>query len=232
MTTGVTIRILCFGPVREITGFSEETLETPADLTAGGLFDLCAARFPALEALRGSVLVAVNQEFVPRTHVLKAGDEAALLPPVSGGTEPANHFSLTREPIDTRAVAALVVRPSDGAVCTFHGVTRDNSKNRRTRHLDYECYEPMALKVLTAMGEEIAARHEVRIAIQHRLGRLEIGEASVLIVVASPHRKAAFRACEEAIDTLKRRVPIWKKEYFEDGEVWVEGQWDESLRSL
>jgi molybdopterin synthase catalytic subunit len=90
----------------------------------------------------------------------------------------------------------------------------------------------MALKVMSAMGEEIAARHGVRLAVVHRLGRLEIGEASVVIVAASPHRKAAFRACEEAIDTLKQRVPIWKKEYFEDGEVWVEGQWDESLRSL
>jgi molybdopterin synthase catalytic subunit len=233
MTKDVTIRVLFFGLVKEITGCAEENLEAPEGLTAGGLYDLYTGRFPALAGLRNSVLVAVNQEFVARAHVLSAGDEAALLPPVSGGADGSeNWFGLTREPIDTRTLAARVVRGSDGAVCTFHGSTRDNTKGRRTLSLDYECYEAMALKVLTELGEEIAARHGVRIAIQHRLGALQIGEVSVVIVVASPHRKAAFRACEEAIDTLKQRVPIWKKELFEDGEVWVEGQWDESLRSL
>jgi len=118
------------------------------------------------------------------------------------------------------------------AVVVFEGVVRDNSAGRATRYLDYECYEPMAVKVMAAIGREIAAGFAIsRIGMVHRLGRLEIGEASLVIVATAPHRKAAFEAALEAIDRLKRRAPIWKKEHFADGEVWVEGEWDAALKS-
>ena len=116
---------------------------------------------------------------------------------------------------------------------TFEGVVRNNTRGRRTLHLEYECYEPMALKVMAQLGGDIAARHAVgRLALVHRLGRLEVGEASVAVVVAAPHRRAAFAAALEGINRLKKTVPIWKKEFFEDGEVWVEGEWDPSVAKL
>ena len=124
----------------------------------------------------------------------------------------------------------MILRPEDGAYVDFEGVVRNNSKGRATRYLDYQCYEAMAIRVMADIGLEIAARHSIgRVAIVHRLGRMEIGEASVSIIVTSPHRRPAFEAALEGIDRLKKTVPIWKKEYFVDGEVWVEGEWDESL---
>jgi len=126
-----------------------------------------------------------------------------------------------------------LARGSDGAVVTFEGVTRDNSGGRSTRRLEYECYVPLAIKKMREIGSELVAAFPVdRICMVHRLGRLEIGETSVAIVVTSAHRRPAFDACREAIDRLKRLVPIWKKEYFADGEVWVEGQWDASVPRL
>jgi molybdopterin synthase catalytic subunit len=137
---------------------------------------------------------------------------------------------LTRQPIDTRAVAARLLAGEDGAIITFEGVVRNHSGGRRTLYLDYECYVPLALKKMEEIGADILKRHEIRgIAIVHRLGRFAIGETSVAILVASAHRKPAYEASLEAINRLKRLVPIWKKEYFEDGEVWVEGEWESSV---
>jgi molybdopterin synthase catalytic subunit len=139
-------------------------------------------------------------------------------------------FALTRQPIDTAAVARQLLRGEDGAVVNFEGVVRNNTKGRRTEFLDYECYEPMAVKMMAEIGREIASTHAIgRIAMVHRLGRMEIGEASVAVIVTAPHRKPAFEAALEGINRLKRIVPIWKKEHFADGEVWVEGEWDESV---
>jgi molybdopterin converting factor subunit 1 len=225
----VRVRVLFFGVLKDITGRPEEEVELPAGARAGDVFARYAAAFPKLATMERSILIARNQRFAARTETLAEGDEIALLPPVSGGASE-NHFALTRAPIDTRAVAAQLVRGEDGAVVTFEGVARNNSGGRRTLWLEYECYEPMALRQIAELGESIAARPEVgRVAIVHRLGRLEIGETSVAIVVTAPHRKAAFEAAREAIDRLKRTVAIWKKEHFEDGEVWVEGEWDSSL---
>src|SRR5208283_2291985 len=193
-----------------------------------------AALFPKLRGMERSILLARNREFVRASDPVAEGDEIALLPPVSGGTANAgeNYFALTREPIDTRALTARLLRGEDGAVVTFEGVVRNNSQGRRTLWLDYECYEPMALKLMAEIGAEIARTREIgRIGIVHRLGRIEIGETSVAVVVTAPHRRPAFEAALEGIDRLKRTVPIWKKEHFEDGEVWVEGEWDESLRN-
>jgi molybdopterin synthase catalytic subunit len=143
-----------------------------------------------------------------------------------------NFFALTRSIIDSQRIARQLLRGEDGAVVVFEGVVRNNTKGRATRFLEYECYQPMALRRMEQIGTEMAASHAVgRIAIVHRLGRLEIGEASVSVIVTSPHRQAAFKAALEGINRLKREVPIWKKEYFEDGAVWVEGEWDETLRA-
>ena len=161
------------------------------------------------------------------------GDEIAFLPPVSGGSDSraaTHHFSLTREPIDSGRLARELQRPEDGAVVVFEGVVRNNTNGRSTLYLEYECYEPMALQQMIRIGNEVAGKFAIgRIGVVHRLGRLEVGEASVAVVATAPHRKAAFEAAFEAINRLKREVPIWKKEFFADGAVWVDGEWDEKL---
>lgn len=134
---------------------------------------------------------------------------------------------LTRDPIDVRAAEARLLQGCDGAIVTFQGVVRNNSRGRATLRLEYECYEQMAIRKMAEIGREIAASHAIsRIAMLHRLGTLEIGEASVVVLTAAPHRRPAFDAALEGINRLKRLVPIWKKEFFADGEVWVEGEWD------
>jgi molybdopterin synthase catalytic subunit len=173
--------------------------------------------------------------------MLSDNDEVAFLPPVSGGSEPAllvpepdgHLFGLTRLPIDARRMAELLQRPEDGAVAVFEGVVRNNTKGRPTTHLEYECYEAMALQMMGRIGREIAAQFAIgHLGMVHRLGRLEIGEASVVIVATAPHRKPAFDAAFEAINRLKKEVPVWKKEFFGDGAVWVDGEWDDKLLAL
>jgi MoaE-MoaD fusion protein len=236
----VQVRVLFFGLLRDVVGKAEDLLDVPEGATLDDVFKHYAATAPRLTELRKSIVLARNQQFSPGSTVVGNGDELAFLPPVSGGSSdylstiehPDGHFfALTRQPIDPRKIVAKILRPEDGAYVDFEGVVRNNSKGRATRYLDYECYEAMALKVITDLGLDIAAKHPVgRIAIVHRLGRMEIGEASVSVIVTSPHRRPAFEAALEGIDRLKKTVPIWKKEYFVDGEVWVEGEWDESLR--
>lgn len=224
--------------LKDIVGLSEEALELGPGARLGEVFEHYAQLHPRLREMRKSILLSRNRQFSPDSEPLSDGDEVALLPPVSGGATGYTHtverggnfFALTREPIDTPGLARHVLRGSDGAVVTFEGVARDNTKGRPVLHLDYECYEEMAIGLMAELGCRIAREHGVgRLAMVHRLGRVNIGEASVAIVAASPHRKAAFQAVSEAIDRLKRTVPIWKKETFADGEVWVEGEWDESV---
>ena len=218
------VRVLFFGILREITGVSEEAADLDAGASLENLFDHYAGRFPRMAAMRDSIVLARNQEFSAGSVALAEGDEVALLPPVSGGSGD-TLIELVRTGIDTRALVARLVRGENGAVVTFEGVTRNHSGGRATRFLEYEAYEPMALAQMQALADEIKSRWPVdRVGIVHRLGRLEIGEASVVIVVTSAHRKAAFEACHYAIDRLKKTAPIWKKEYFTDGEVWVEGE--------
>jgi molybdopterin synthase catalytic subunit len=157
---------------------------------------------------------------------------------VSGGSpytqsigDPAGHlYALTRSPIDVAALKARVLRPEDGAVVAFEGAVRNHTGGRPTLYLDYECYEAMAIRVMAELGADIASRHAIgRIALVHRLGRMEIGETSVAVVVSAPHRRPAFDAALEGINRLKKTVPIWKKEHFAGGEVWVEGEWDDTV---
>ncbi len=245
------VRVLFFGMLRDITGLDEDLAEIPSGTTVSALFGKYAGRFETLERARPSIVFARNQEFVAPETELTEQDEVAFLPPVSGGAEAVasfageesryfitaaregHFFALTRFPIDSQALVKTLQRPEDGAVIVFEGIVRNNTKGRPTQFLEYECYAPMAIRQMEQIGVEIAASHAIgRIGIVHRLGRLEIGEASVSIVTAAPHRQAAFQAAQEGINRLKREVPIWKKEYFEDGAVWVEGEWDDKLPGL
>jgi molybdopterin synthase catalytic subunit len=229
------IRVLFFGVLRDLAGLTEEYLEVPEGSTLGDVFGGYARRFPPIGNMARSIMLARNQEFGEPGMRLAEGDEVALLPPVSGGSggyleeisEEGNFFALTRAPINTRALAARVLSGSDGAVVTFEGVVRNNTAGRRTRWLEYQAYQPMAVRLMARIGAELRSQFELgHIAMVHRLGRLLIGETSVAIIVTAPHRGPALQAAQEGIDRLKRLVPIWKKEVFEDGEVWVEGEWD------
>ncbi len=230
------VKVLFFGVLKDIVGTSEDIIEVTPGATLGAVFATYAERFETLRNKRPSILFARNRDFATGETGLAENDEIAFLPPVSGGsgdrTMDENCFSLTREPIDSRRFASKLQRPEDGAVVLFEGVVRNNTKGRATLYLEYECYEPMALQQMTRIGHEIAGQFALgQLGIVHRLGRLEIGEASVAVVATAPHRKPAFEAAFEAINRLKREVPIWKKEFFADGAVWVDGEWDERLRA-
>jgi len=163
------------------------------------------------------LLYAVNREYVARDHALADGDEIALIPPVSGGS-----FRLVEGPLDVAAVLREVEDPEAGALASFVGTVRRRSRDRDVVHLEYEAFEEMAEQMLTGLGDELTERHGLcAIAIHHRLGRVEIGEASVAIAVSAPHRAAALDACREAIETLKVTIPLWKKEVYADGEEWI-----------
>ena len=228
------VRILFFGMLKELTGRGSDLLTLPEHATLGDVFIHYEETTPRLAELAASIAISINQEFARPDSRLKEGDEIAFLPPVSGGltdsesdmtVQSRHNSSIVREKIDTQAVLAKLKQPSDGGAVVFEGVVRDNTRGRRTLYLDYEAYEEMALKQMDALVEQAVRQFPIRdVAIVHRLGRLEIGETSVLIVVASAHRAAAFDASRWLIDTLKRTVPIWKKEYFEDGAVWADGE--------
>jgi len=220
------IRVMFFGMLKDVTGIASDPLNGPEPLTAGGVWELYADRFPNLGALKPHVRPALNHEFSNWDAPVSEGDELAFLPPVSGGSGGADLIRLVRDPIDVRALAEMVLAPAHGALVTFEGVVRDNTGGRPTEFLEYDCYEPMALRQMEELAADIRSKYAIgEIAMVHRLGKLAIGEASVVICVSAPHRKPAFEACSEAINRLKATVPIWKKEHFAGGEVWVEGEW-------
>ncbi|MBZ5547804.1 MAG: molybdenum cofactor biosynthesis protein MoaE [Acidobacteriia bacterium] len=223
------IRVLFFGVLQELVGRSSDTIELPEGARVEAVLRHYSRQAPRFEAMLPSLALSVNQEYSRADVVLLPGDEVAFLPPVSGGAPESgtarDEVLLVREPIAAQAVIKRFKLPEDGAAVIFDGVVRNNTRGRRTLYLDYEAYEAMALTKMAALAEESRARFGVRqVALVHRLGRLQIGETSVLIVVASAHRGPAFEACRWIIDTLKKTVPIWKKEYFEDGAVWADGE--------
>jgi molybdopterin synthase catalytic subunit len=222
------IRVLFFGVLKDLSGRATETLDLPERSTLGDLLNHCAATTPELEQHLPGIAMSINQQFARASDILKTGDEVALLPPVSGGSDASTrgpHCAMIREPIDTAAIAHVLKRPEDGATAIFEGIVRNNTRGRQTLYLVYESYEAMALKKMEELALQALAEFKIRdVKLVHRLGRLEIGETSVLIVVASAHRGPAFDACRWLIDTLKRTVPIWKKEYFIDGAVWADGE--------
>ncbi len=232
------VRVLFFGMLKDLTGKSSGTIELEDGASVRDLLAHCEAQVPRLKESLGSLAVAVNQQYAGPDTKLRTNDEVALLPPVSGGapdgageTPPRQpegrrrYAVIVREPIDTPGMLRCLKSGDDGAALVFEGVVRNQTRGRRTLYLDYEAYEEMALAQMEALVSEALRQFPVRdVAMVHRLGRLEIGETSVLIVVVSAHRAAAFDACRWLIDTLKKTVPIWKKEYFEDGAVWADGE--------
>ncbi len=218
------VKVLFFGFARDLTGLEQEEVEIPEGGNLGDLRRHYEVRFPRLREISGSLIASVNQEIAPPSNLLQDQDEVAFLPPVSGGTDD-DIFQITRDVIPTSQIAEQLKAGEDGAVVVFEGIVRNHSRGRRTLYLEYEAYEPMALRKMMEIAQEVHPKFPVdRIAIIHRIGRLEIGETSVAIIVASAHRKEAFEACRYAIDRLKQIVPIWKKEHFEDGAVWAEGE--------
>jgi MoaE-MoaD fusion protein len=224
------VRVLLFGVLRDLTGCSSEELTVPDQATAADVIEHYQSRVPDLRAMAHSIAISINQEYSAFDAPLHAGDEIALLPPVSGGSGPAMKSTtpcvrITRDPIDTSAILEPLKRSEDGAAVVFEGIVRNHSRGRRTLFLEYEGYQEMALKQLEGLARQACSKFEIHdAAIIHRLGHLEIGETSVLIVVVSAHRAAAFEACRWLIDMLKKTVPIWKKEHFADGAVWADGE--------
>lgn len=215
------ITVKLFASYREAVGARELSLDVPAATTAGGALACLAEEYPALRPLAGSATFAVNRRYVAADAPLQPDDEVTILPPVAGG---ADAFEIVREPIDPAAVSAKVADPSVGGIVVFTGVVRESSNSgRAVTHLEYEAYPEMAVEQMEAIAREIRERwRHCRVAITHRVGRMAVGEAAVVIAVAAPHRAEAFAACQYAIDRLKEIVPIWKKEYGPDGAAWVE----------
>jgi molybdopterin converting factor subunit 1 len=224
------VRVLFFGMLKDRMGKSSDLLELPDGASIRDLLAHYETEVPRLKESLPALAVAVNQVYASPEAKLKAGDEVALLPPVSGGSanetvQPARYASIVRNPIDSQQVLNGIKRGEDGAALVFEGVVRNQSRGRKTRYLEYEAYEEMALQQMASLAAQALTQFQIRdVAIVHRLGHLEIGETSVLIAVASAHRAAGFDACRWLIDSLKRTVPIWKKEYFEDGAVWGDGE--------
>ncbi len=223
------VRVLFFGILKDRMGKSSDLLELPDGASIRDLLAHYETEVPRLKESLPALAVAVNQVYASPEAKLKAGDEVALLPPVSGGSnetvQPARYASIVRNPIDSQQVLNSIKRGEDGAALVFEGVVRNQSRGRKTRYLEYEAYEEMALQQMESLAAQALTQFQIRdVAIVHRLGHLEIGETSVLIAVASAHRAAGFDACRWLIDSLKRTVPIWKKEYFEDGAVWGDGE--------
>jgi molybdopterin synthase catalytic subunit/molybdopterin converting factor small subunit len=217
------VRLMSFGPLKATFAEGGEWWDLEVGATVGGLLQRLREDGRIGEAALRSVAVAVNQSYVQPERMLEDGDEVAILPPVSGGAD--TMVALVRDVIDGAAITDATKAGADGAVCVFDGIVRDNTRGRKTLHLDYESYEEMALTQMKELREQAIARFGVReVAIVHRLGRLMVGETSVLIVVASAHRGAAFDACRWVIDTLKKTVPVWKREQFADGAVWADGE--------
>ena len=218
------IRVRYFAAFREIVGQGEESLVVPDESCIGDIRNLLLTHYPQLQAVMARALCAINRRYVPIDTVLQENDELVFIPPTGGGAAMQPVIQLTREPLDRNALIDAVSSPDCGGIVVFEGVVRDHARGKQVRYLEYEMYEEMAREQIQAIIHEAQQRWGVeRIALAHRFGRLEIGEASVIIVVANPHRAPAFDACRYIIDTLKATVTIWKKEVATTGEEWVEG---------
>jgi MoaE-MoaD fusion protein len=226
MAVGIAVHARLFARLREQAGTDTQTLELPPGSTLADVFAALRREHPRLDPDREGVRVALNQEFKDWSAEVADGDEVAFIPPVSGGAHGAGMlFEVTADPLDARRIEAAVAHKGAGAICTFTGVVRDNSRGRSVTHLDYEAYAEMATAQMRRIAEEIAEQWpEARVAMAHRTGKLEIGEASVVVAVSCPHRAEAIAACKLGIDRLKESVPIWKKEHATDGTFWIEGE--------
>ena len=227
MTTsnGITVTLRLFAVYRERVGSDCIEVALPAGATVEDALRCLAESHPVTEPLLATTMVAVNQSYVERSEQLQSGDEVALIPPVSGGLDypsPDPRILITDEPLDADRVTAMVTDTANGGIVTFQGVTRDETGGRVVVRLDYEAYPEMAYKTLQQIFAEVEERWGITdVALAHRIGRLELGEASLVVAVGAAHRAEAFAATMYMVDRLKEIVPIWKKEQFEDGSVWV-----------
>ncbi len=211
------ISIRAFASYREAIGSARLQVETPDGATPTQVWEQLRGKYPRLRDLPKPSAFAINEEYVPSETALRSGDELVLIPPVSGGS-----VSLVEEPIDVNRLLAQVRHPQAGAIVLFLGTVRDTNQGRHVEHLEYEAYQKMALREMERVATEARQRWPVLgIGIVHRLGELDVGEISVAIAVSAGHRKEAFEAGRFAIDTLKQTVPIWKKEVWEGGAVWI-----------
>lgn len=218
----ITVRVVYLGGSRGETGCGEEVLQLPAGSTIKNVANAVARRHPRLRGRLETVRWARNHEFAKLTETVVSGDEIALIPPVAGGAPDHQRGIIQSAPLDVSSVIDAVRGPEMGAVVTFIGTVRNHSQGKAVASLDYEAYEPMASKVLERIVDSIEAAHPgVRLAIHHRIGLLLVGEQSVAIAAASPHRNAAYAACRDALESIKRDLPIWKRETTPDGDVWV-----------
>ncbi len=219
----MTLRLKLFASLRERAGASDLNREFSQGVCVGDVWRALTREFPALAGQDEALSFAVNQEYVKPDFRPSDGDEVAFIPPVSGGLDaPVGPINIVRSRIDVAALEAAVADPAAGAIATFVGTTRNENSGRRVLRLEYEAYEPMALSEMRKLAEEAFRRWGItRAAVTHRIGVVEIGEASVAIAVSAPHRAEAFSACRFLIDRIKEIVPIWKKEHFEGGEIWV-----------
>ena len=224
MSETISINMLYFAMFREQTGKGEESLSIPAGTTAGDIFEIVTASYPALAGMKNSTLVMVNQEYAEPDELLKNGDEVALIPPVSGGD---HRFVCTEEVLDSREVEAKIASDAAGAMVTFVGTVRNHARGLTVKSLEYEAYPAAAEKMLAQIGAEVQEQWPaVDIAITHRFGHLQPGEASIVICTSSAHRDDSYDASAWAISRVKEIVPIWKKEHYEDGSVWVGSEHD------
>ena len=219
------LTVQLFANLAETCGARQvELCDLPQPLTASLVMDAFVDRFPQIDAMRDSIMFAVNAEYVSPDHPVTPLDEVALIPPVSGGSDDDPYFQITNDVLDPTALHNLVLSPQAGAVSLFVGVVRDNNLGRDVHYLEYDAYPAMATNVMRQIADEMHERWDVlEVAMHHRIGRLEIGEASVAVAVASAHRGEGIEACHYGIDRLKAIVPIWKKEVWTDGEEWIEG---------
>lgn len=218
------IRIELYGRLAGECGASEAFVEVPTGATLAQVADALVLLYPSVSWLRSICRPALNLDYAGWDDPVQEGDEICFIPPVSGGDEEAVLAAIRNEPLDPAEALNWVQRPELGGVVLFSGNVRSVNRGRDVLHIDYEAYRPMAERELRRIGEEAVAQWPGRIALIHRTGRLAAGESSVLVAAACPHRAAAFEACRFAIDTLKERVPIWKREAWSGGEVWIEGE--------
>jgi molybdopterin converting factor subunit 1 len=231
----VRVSVRLFAGLSDLVGHREVELELLDGATVAHLREQLASQYPAVAPLMSTLVCAVDEEYVPNEHPLRPGDQVALIPPVSGGSPAgggsargggagSERFRVTREPLDPQRLVRLVRRDESGALALFYGVVRNHSQGRRVLYLEYDAYPSMALKKMQQVAEEARSRWDITdMAINHRIGRLEVGETSLLVAVSAPHRREAFEACHYAVDRIKEIVPVWKKEVWEGGESWVEG---------
>jgi molybdopterin converting factor subunit 1 len=217
------LRVRLFAVLREAAGTSEVTVEVPDGIDATGLIRELQVQHPALDNRCGGSLVAVNEAYAEPATVLRPGDTIALIPPVSGGaTAERVSVGVTEDELDVGKIAGSLRQPSNGALIAFEGIVRDNNMGRRVLFLEYEAYKDMAVRVLRRIADQLVGEHDLDdVAIWHRIGRLEIGETSLVVVVGSPHRREAFTACSDAVDLVKALVPVWKREVWEGGAEWL-----------